>query len=146
MATQPLLARPGIVATMPRSIRIALVACALLAALGLVKAALALGDVQVPVRLRFAISTIWSFIPLVLVVGVVGRAESARATAFALSTAVAILLGAGLLVVPLVAAVTGMFPGELPTGALVLLVALHAAVAWGLSRRDAKAWFAATKA
>jgi hypothetical protein len=146
MATQPLLARPGIVATMPRSIRIALVASGVLVVLGVVRWILGLVDIDVPDRLRHFISPVSLVAPVLVLAGVLRRREHVRALAFGLSLLVAILLGLGLLVIPLAAAITGMHPGGVPTGAFLLVLTLHATVAWGLSRRDAKAWFGATKA
>jgi hypothetical protein len=146
MATLPLPARAGIFAAMPRSLRVALLASGLLTALGVLRIVVSLAGIEVSDRLRFFISPIWLTIPAVVLAGVLLRRERARTVAFGLALLWATLLAVVLLVIPLVAAITGTFTGEVPTGALVLLVALHAAVAWGLSRRDAKAWFAATKA
>jgi hypothetical protein len=142
MATLPFPARAGTFATMPRSVRIALVASGLLVVLGVLRWILGLVDLDVPSRLRHFISPVSLVAPALVLAGVLRRREPVRALAFGLALLVAILLGVALVVIPLVAAITGMHPGGVPTGAVLLVLTLHAAVAWGLSRRDAKAWFA----
>jgi hypothetical protein len=146
MATLPLPAGAGTVATMPRSVRIALGASAILVVLGALRWILGLADIDVPSRLRLFISPVSLVAPVLVLLSVFRRREHVRAMAFGLSLLVSILLGVALVVIPFIAAITGMHPGGVPTGAFLLVLALHAAVAWGLSRRDAKAWFAAPKA